>query len=161
MVTWNKHDLYAFQVKQGMKKDLGAGSNSEASLRKDETDKKASIQGLSAVNQHPEHSNESNHPQGLCAPEPKQPQGPALERRAPRKSKGSQGDPEKSEQHTIIFRVYALRPCDWDNYRIKYLQDWLIHLGIIPGDAWNQLKGEVQSFKVNSKDEERTEVLIL
>jgi hypothetical protein len=54
MVTWNKHDLYAFQVKQGMKKDLGAGSNSEASLRKDETDKKASIQGLSAVNQHPE-----------------------------------------------------------------------------------------------------------
>lgn len=54
MVTWDKHDLYAFQVKQGMKKDLGAGSNSEASLRKDETDKKASIQGLSAVNQHPE-----------------------------------------------------------------------------------------------------------
>jgi hypothetical protein len=53
MVTWDKHDLYAFQVKQGMKKDLGAGSNSEASLRKDE-DTKASIHGLSAVNQHPE-----------------------------------------------------------------------------------------------------------
>ncbi len=106
-------------------------------------------------------SHESTHPERVCPAEPKPNKSPALGKRAPRKSKSGKGGTRHADRViTIRFHIYALRPCDWDNYRIKYVQDWLTKLGIIPGDAWHQLQGEVKSFKVNTVEEERTEILI-
>lgn len=60
----------------------------------------------------------------------------------------------------IRFTVYAVRPCDWDGYSIKPLQDCLVRASILHGDDWDLLQGEVISEKVHSKEEERTEITI-
>lgn len=60
----------------------------------------------------------------------------------------------------IRFVIYAVRPCDWDGYSIKELQDCFVHASILDGDDWNLLQGEVISEKVLTKDQERTEIEI-
>lgn len=58
----------------------------------------------------------------------------------------------------IRFVFHARRPCDWDAYSIKELQDLLVHAGILDRDQWDSLQGEIVSEKVHSKEEERTEI---
>lgn len=65
-----------------------------------------------------------------------------------------------AERFQITFTVFATSPADWDNYSIKYLQDWLVAAGIIPGDGWKTLSGRVLPVKVHTKEEERTEIEI-
>lgn len=60
----------------------------------------------------------------------------------------------------IHFRIYAVRPADWDGYHIKELQDVLGHAGVLDGDSWDVLCGRVTSEKVHTKAEERTEILM-
>lgn len=72
------------------------------------------------------------------------------------------GSPEASAQcdqpcrFRVRFTVYACRPCDWDNYRTKPLQDCLVAAGFMPDDNWKILEGEVVSMKARSKAEQRT-----
>jgi len=77
----------------------------------------------------------------------------SLVRRVPRKE-------TSGPRFEIMFTVYARRPCDWDGYHIKPLQDLLIQSGQLPGDAWHELEGCVRSRRVQTKEEERTEVEI-
>lgn len=74
-------------------------------------------------------------------------------RKAPR-SVGTQG------RFLVRFRVFSIRPLDWDNYRLKDLQDLLCLTGLLPSDDWNVLEGSVVSEKVHSKEEEKTVVEI-
>ena len=60
----------------------------------------------------------------------------------------------------IEFTVYSRRPLDWDNWRVKELQDALINAGILDSDDWSRLQGRVKSCKVHTKEEERTEIKI-
>jgi Holliday junction resolvase RusA-like endonuclease len=53
-----------------------------------------------------------------------------------------------------------VRPLDWDNYRLKDLQDCLVHAGLLAGDEWNILEGSVVSCKAHTKAEEKTEIEI-
>lgn len=99
---------------------------------------------------------------GLRTAQPQPAKGNALERALPRKAKGGNGAivcPEPSRCR-IQFTVYAVRPCDWDGYHIKEIQDMLVKAGLLDGDEWNLLQGEVISEKVHSAEEERTEILI-
>ena len=61
----------------------------------------------------------------------------------------------------ITFIVFALRPCDWDGWDIKALQDFLVTAGIIPDDRWNLVSGRVVSRKVSTELEEKTEIEIV
>lgn len=94
---------------------------------------------------------------GVCAAVEKPVKGKPLERIAPRKSKS--GDSSVG-RFAICFIVYAVRPCDYDGYHIKELQDLLVHAGILPDDNWRVLEGKVISQKAHSPEEERTEVFI-
>jgi hypothetical protein len=60
----------------------------------------------------------------------------------------------------ITFTVFAVHPADWDNVSAKYLQDWIVKAGILPGDGWKTLSGRCLSRKAHSKEEERTEIEI-
>lgn len=60
----------------------------------------------------------------------------------------------------IVFTVYAVRPCDYDGLHIKELQDMLVEAGLLHGDQWNELDGEVRSRKAHTKEEERTVIEI-
>lgn len=60
----------------------------------------------------------------------------------------------------IVFIVYSTHPADFDAYSCKYLQDWIVKAGILPGDGWKTLSGRCVSRKAHSKEEERTEVEI-
>lgn len=77
----------------------------------------------------------------------------ALERPVARKA----ADGKRFE---ILFTVYAVRPCDYDNYHCKVLQDCLVRAGFIPNDDWRTLQGRVISHKANNRQEERTEIVI-
>ena len=103
-----------------------------------------------------DHSAESGD-KGLCAAQPKRIEGSPLVSPAPRKAKGGRRTPQR---YQVTFRVFAVRPADWDNYSIKGLQDLLVTAGLLPGDAWDQLYGTVIPEKVHSKDEEKTVVEI-
>ena len=70
------------------------------------------------------------------------------------RSVGAQG------RFLVRFRVFSIRPLDWDNYRLKDLQDLLCLTGLLPSDNWNVLEGSVVSEKAHSKAEERTVVEI-
>lgn len=89
----------------------------------------------------------------LPASNPKPAKRLPLERPAPGEAKGA-------GRSRIIFRIFSRRPCDWDGYSIKELQDCLVHAGILEGDEWNRLEGCVISEKVYTLAEERTEVEI-
>jgi hypothetical protein len=60
----------------------------------------------------------------------------------------------------IRFVVYSRRPCDYDGYDIKALQDFLHKIGVIPDDGWQTLFGGTRSEKVSAEGEERTEIEI-
>lgn len=97
----------------------------------------------------------------LCADNPQPTQGDALVSPAPRKGKGRKGAVLGAPiRRSITFRVYAVRPADWDGYSIKELQDMLVHAGILDGDAWHSLQGTVISTKVYEKEQERTVIEI-
>lgn len=96
--------------------------------------------------------------------EPKPVEGNTLVGTVPRKAKSRNRapvSPEPKSRQRIKFTVYAVRPCDWDGYHIKELQDMLIHAGILDSDDWASLRGEVISEKVYSKEEEMTVIEIL
>lgn len=104
-----------------------------------------------------------NRDSGLPAPDQKPTQGQSLERTVSGKSKSSAcpvDRPEPPRRTRIKFTIYAVRPCDWDNWSIKECQDLLIKAGILHGDDWHSLQGEIVSEKVHSKDEERTVIEI-
>ncbi len=60
----------------------------------------------------------------------------------------------------ITFTVYAVRPCDWDGYDIKALQDFCVTAGIIPGDGWKTLSGRVITRKAATQADEKTLITI-
>ncbi len=98
--------------------------------------------------------NLSPRAQRLPASNPKPAKGVALERPVPREAQGA-------GRARIVFRIFSRRPCDWDGYSIKELQDCLVHAGILEGDEWNRLEGCVISEKVLTLAEERTEIEII
>ncbi len=65
-----------------------------------------------------------------------------------------------AERFEITFRIYSQRPCDWDGYSIKEIQDMLVHAGLLSSDKWSALCGRVESCKARSQEEERTEIEI-
>jgi len=95
---------------------------------------------------------------GLCAAKPERAAGSPLvsagKGKAPR-SVGTKG------RFLVRFRVFSVRPLDWDNYRLKDLQDLLCLTGYLPSDNWNVLEGSVVSEKAHSKAEEKTVIEIL
>lgn len=96
---------------------------------------------------------------GLRSTDQKPAKGNPLER-APHREKKSSVPPSGCAPHRgrarIVFRVFSVRPADWDGYHIKELQDLLIHAGILVGDEWYKLEGSVISEKVHEKEEEKT-----
>ena len=56
----------------------------------------------------------------------------------------------------VSFFIHSSRPCDWDGYDIKALQDFLVTAGILPDDGWKIVSGRVYSLKAATKDEEKT-----
>jgi hypothetical protein len=95
--------------------------------------------------------------QRLRADEPQQSQGRALVSDAPGEDAGRK---IPSGRYRIRFVVYSTRPCDWDNYRTKALQDCVVAAGFIPDDGWRTLEGEVVTRKAKTKIEERTVIEI-
>jgi hypothetical protein len=67
---------------------------------------------------------------------------------------------DASKKFEIVFTVYALRPCDWDGYDVKALQDFCVAAGIISDDGWKTLSGRVVSRKAATKNEEKTVIEI-
>jgi len=60
----------------------------------------------------------------------------------------------------ITYIVRAIRPCDYDNWHIKFLQDCLIAAGILDDDNWQVLQGTVISEKADSAETEGTTIII-
>lgn len=83
----------------------------------------------------------------------KRPKGGTLVSGVPREETGS-------PRLNVHFTIYAQRPCDWDGWHIKPIQDMLIEAGILSDDAWNILNGSVSARQVHSAEEERTEIEI-
>ena len=61
----------------------------------------------------------------------------------------------------ILFTVHSQRPCDWDGWDIKALQDFLVRAGIIPDDGWKTLSGRVVSEKVATGSRRRKTVITI
>lgn len=80
-------------------------------------------------------------------------QGKTLDRAA--SGKDSSGRCHRSRVK-IRVTVRAIRPCDYDNYHIKELQDVLVRAGILEDDSWDLLQGEVVSEKVDTIEQEGT-----
>lgn len=76
---------------------------------------------------------------------------------AARKEKGRVRPKRRFE---ITFTIHAVRPCDWDGWDCKYLQDWCVTAGLIPSDGWDVLSGRVLSRKVSTEVEEKTVIEI-
>lgn len=96
---------------------------------------------------------------GIRASDQKPVEGVPLVSPVPRKTKGGNSPPISTKptiRKRIKFTVYSIRPCDWDGFHVKELQDLLVHAGIMDSDDWSSLQGEVISEKVHSKEEERT-----
>jgi hypothetical protein len=94
---------------------------------------------------------------GVRAPYPQPAKGDALVSAAPRKGKSSPRTP----RCIIRFTIYAVRPADWDGYHIKELQDCLVKSGLLDGDEWDILEGQVTSEKVHTKAEEKTVIEVI
>lgn len=86
--------------------------------------------------------------------QPKQDEGPTLVKGISRKS-------PSLPRSQIRFVVYAVRPCDWDGWHVKPLQDMLLHADFLGSDDWNELYGTVRSEKAFTKEEERTEIEVI
>lgn len=98
---------------------------------------------------------------GVRPAEPKRIEGEPLVRGVPSKEEGiPRALLDGCNRYRIHFDVWSKQPCDWDNYRIKYLQDGLIKLGVLPGDSFELLEGSITSHKADSKQDERTEITL-
>ena len=84
--------------------------------------------------------------QKLRSAEPECPERRPLGNSAPGEPSGGIGvDRRANGRYRITFRCYSVRPLDWDNYRLKSLQDALVKCGLLPDDAYSVLQGEVIS----------------
>jgi hypothetical protein len=100
---------------------------------------------------------------GLCPVQSKPTEGGPLVSSVQRKKAGGTrvaGRAESTRRCRITFRIYSVRPLDWDNYSVKQIQDCLVHAGLLGDDKWDILEGGVVSEKAHSKEEERTEITI-
>lgn len=97
-------------------------------------------------------------PERVCAMQPEPVERMPLVAAATREETRRNGPAQRFE---IVFTIYSVRPCDWDGYDIKHLQDWIVTAGILPNDGWKTLSGRCVSKKAATKDEERTEVEIV
>lgn len=98
-----------------------------------------------------------NHDKGLRAMQPKPDERLPLDTPVPREEACWH---DASERFEIVFTVYSRRPCDWDGYDIKALQDFCVKAGIITGDGWKTLSGRVVSRKASTEGEEKTVIEI-
>jgi Holliday junction resolvase RusA-like endonuclease len=102
----------------------------------------------------------SHDPDTRIRPDYTQPvKGNALECPVPRKEKSGSGavvSPEPRRRCKIQFTIYAVRPCDWDGWSVKEIQDCCVHAGLLDDDKWDLLYGTVISAKAHTKEEERT-----
>lgn len=96
-------------------------------------------------------------PAGVCSEKPERTEGMPLVSAALGKEASGDCSPKR---YRITFRCFATRPCDYDNYSVKCLQDMVVQAGIIPDDNWQVLEGSVVSYKAKTKAEERTIVEI-
>jgi len=107
------------------------------------------------------HAKNHNPPQELPAVEPECAQGRSLDGPSPREAEGGTGP---APRFAIRFIVRSRRPLDWDNTSggsLKRLQDLLVApTGIIPGDRWDVLEGQVISEKCANAEEEGVTVII-
>ena len=85
---------------------------------------------------------------------------PAWAALVPQAPGGKAGVKGADECYTVRFRVFARRPMDADNAFLKPMQDLLVVAGLLPGDAWNQVRIEVSCCKVFSIVHQRTEIEI-
>lgn len=72
----------------------------------------------------------------------------------------TQGKRESEDRFEIVFEIYSTRPCDFDNYSTKELQDCIVEEGILPDDNWKVLQGKIISKKALTKKDQRTIVYI-
>lgn len=72
----------------------------------------------------------------------------------------SQGKGKSEDRFEIVFEIYSARPCDWDNYSTKELQDCIVEEGILPDDNWKILQGKVITKKALTKKDEQTIVYV-
>lgn len=62
----------------------------------------------------------------------------------------------------IRITVYAVRPADWDGWHVKEIVDGCVKAGFLDNDDWRvNPTGTVTSKKVHTKEEERTEVIVI
>jgi len=94
---------------------------------------------------------------GVRATYPKRTELLPLDSKASGKTKGGGRVVQRDK---VTYRIFAIRPADWDNNSIKGLHDLLVTAGFLRGDAWYQLEGSIVSEKVHSKEEEKTVVEI-
>lgn len=99
---------------------------------------------------------------GVCPAQPERLERRALDRFVPGEAPGGSGLAQCVPGPVgITFKVFAVRPLDWDNYRLKDLQDLLIEAGCLSDDNHQEVpKGIVETHQVHTKAEERTEILI-
>jgi hypothetical protein len=101
----------------------------------------------------PSRGDNRDNPARVRPDQPKQAQGETLERAV-------SGEATRPPRFEICFHVYAVQPCDWDNYHIKELQDLVVKIGLVSSDGWQTLRGRIISDKAASKEEERTVITI-
>lgn len=65
-----------------------------------------------------------------------------------------------AKRFEITYRIFSQRPCDYDGYDIKAIQDLLVKAEILPDDKWCVLSGRTISEKAHTLEEERTEITI-
>lgn len=93
----------------------------------------------------------------IPAAHPKPVEGIALERASNGEAKSG---PCVKRRAFIRYFVFSKRPADYDNYHIKELQDCLVRAGILDGDEWDVLQGQVVSQKAYTEEQVRTEIQI-
>jgi hypothetical protein len=102
---------------------------------------------------HAKNHNPVEIPAAVAEPHPR----PALVAPAHRETPSCARAPQRT---TITYIVRAQRPCDYDNWCIKFLQDCLIASGILDDDNWKVLQGTVISEKCATAEEEGTTIVI-
>lgn len=94
---------------------------------------------------------------GACSSEPERRTWGSLDEVIENKDLRSDSGPEFYE---VRFDVYSIRPQDWDNIRVKELQDVLVDLGFLPDDNYRILTGRVRSMKVFKTKDQKTVITL-